>query len=149
MRKCLVAAMIVLVLGTGAVARQPERAILGEVVGGLVGSFAGMVLGSHVSLMLRHSAEDEAPWVRQLAAPLTFGGIVAGACGGVALAGTLLGVDGNLPLCLLGGCIGLGAGALLSIPVYGLFNIDLDLFLVPAAAVGFALWGFNAGATSR
>jgi hypothetical protein len=87
--------------------------------------------------------------VRQLAAPLTFGGIVAGACGGVALAGTLLGVDGNLSLCLLGGCIGLGAGALLSIPVYGLLNIDLDLFLAPAAAVTFAVWGFNAGAPSR
>ena len=80
---------------------------------------------------------------------VVFGGILAGACGGVALSGTLLGVDGNLPLCLLGGCLGLGVGALISIPIYALTQADLDLFLVPAAAVGLAVWGFNYGATSR
>ena len=40
-------------------------------------------------------------------------------------------------------------GALISIPIYALTQADLDLFLVPAAAVGLAVWGFNYGATSR
>ncbi len=149
MRKILIAAMIVLVLGTGAVARQPEEAILGEVAGGLIGSFAGMYLGSEASVLLRDSLPSEGAWGRELSNGLVFGGILAGACGGVALAGTLLGVDGNLPLCVLGACLGVGVGALLSIPIYGLFNLDLDLLLIPAAAVGLAVWGFNYGATSR
>ena len=149
MRKALIAAMAVLILGTGAVARPPERAILGEVAGGLIGSFAGLYLGSEASVLLRNSFPNEGAWVHQLGTGVVFGGILAGGCGGVALAGTLLGVDGNLPMCLLGGCLGLGVGALLSIPIYGLLGIDLDLLLVPAAAVGLAVWGFNYGATSQ
>lgn len=149
MRKILIAAMIVLVLATGAVARPPEEAILGEVAGGLIGSFAGMYLGSEASVLLRNSLPNEGAWVHQLGTGVVFGGILAGACGGVALAGTLLGVDGNLPTCLLGGCLGLGVGALLSIPIYSLAGIDLDLLLIPVAAVSLAVWGFNYGATSR
>ena len=149
MKKILVAMMAVLVLGTGVVARQPEEAILGEVAAGLVGSFAGMYLGSEASMLLRDAFPNAGAWRAELAKDLVFGGILAGACGGVALTGELLGVDGNLPMCLLGGCLGLGVGALISIPIYGLFNLDLDLLLVPAAAVGLAVWGFNYGATSR
>ena len=149
MRRTLIAAMAVLILGTGAVARPPEEAILGEVAGGLIGSFAGMYLGSEASVLLRNSLPNEGAWVHQLGTGVVFGGILAGACGGVALAGTLLGVDGNLPMCLLGGCLGLGVGALLSIPIYSLAGIDLDLLLIPVAAVSLAVWGFNYGATSR
>jgi len=149
MRKVLVAAMAVLVLGTAAVARPPEEAVPGEVAAGLVGSFAGMYLGSEASVLLRDSLSSDGAWGYQLGMGVVFGGVLAGACGGVALAGTLLGVDGNLPLCLLGGCVGLGVGAFISIPIYALTQADLDLFLVPAAAVGLAVWGFNYGATSR
>ena len=149
MKKILIAAMAVLVLATGAVARQPEEAILGEVAGGLIGSFAGMYLGSEASMLLRDAFPNAGAWRAELTKDLVFGGILAGACGGVSLTGTLLGVDGNLPLCLLGGCLGLGVGALLSIPIYGLLEIDLDLLLIPAAAVGLAVWGLNYGATSR
>ncbi len=111
MRKVLVAAIAVLVLGTAAVARPPEEAILGEVAAGLVGSFAGMYLGSQASVLLRDSLSNDGAWGRQASMDVVFGGILAGACGGVALTGTLLGVDGNLPLCLLGGCLGLGCGS--------------------------------------
>ena len=100
-------------------------------------------------MLLRDSFPNDGAWGRELGNDLIFGGILAGACGGVALTGELLGVDGNLPMCLLGGCLGLGVGALISIPIYGLFNVDLDLLLIPAAAVGLAVWGFNYGATSR
>jgi hypothetical protein len=149
MKKIVVGMMAVLILATGAVARQPEEAILGEAAAGLVGSFAGMYLGSQASMLLRESFPDGGAWTREAGKDLIFGGILVGACGGVALTGTLLGIDGNLPMCLLGGCLGLGVGAVVSIPIYGLFNIDLDLLLIPAAAVGFAVWGFNDGATSR
>jgi hypothetical protein len=108
-----------------------------------------MYLGSAASMLLRDSLPNEGAWSAELNKDLIFGGILAGACGGVALTGTLLGVDGNLPFCLLGGCLGLGVGALLSIPIYGLFNLDLDLLLIPAAAVALTVWGFNYGATSR
>ena len=108
-----------------------------------------MYLGSQASVLLRDSLSNDGAWGRQASMDVVFGGILAGACGGVALTGTLLGVDGNLPLCLLGGCLGLGVGALISIPIYALTQADLDLFLVPAAAVGLAVWGFNYGATSR
>jgi hypothetical protein len=148
-RKALIATMAVLILGTGAVARPPEEAILGEVAGGLIGSFVGLYLSSGASMLLRDSLPNEGAWVHQLGTGLVFGGILTGACGGVALAGTLLGVDGNLPLCLLGACLGVGVGALLSIPIYSLAGIDLDLLLIPVAAVGLAVWGFNYGATSR
>lgn len=149
MRKILIATMVVLILGTGAVARPPQEAILGEAAAGLIGSFAGMYLGSQAAMLLRDSFPGEGAWSAELTKDLVFGGILAGACGGVALTGTLLGVDGNLPMCLLGGCFGLGLGALLSIPIYGLFEVDLDLLLIPVAAVGLAVWGFNYGATSR
>ncbi|MCX6099733.1 MAG: hypothetical protein NTX69_06930 [Candidatus Bipolaricaulota bacterium] len=149
MRKALIATMAVLILGTGAVARPPEEAILGEVAGGLIGSFAGMYLGLEASVLLRNSFPNDGAWGRKLSKGLVFGGILAGACGGVALAGTLLGVDGNLPLCLLSACLGVGVGALLSIPIYSLAGIDLDLLLIPVAAVSLAVWGFNYGATSQ
>ncbi len=149
MRKIVVAMMAVLILGTGAVARPPEEAMLGEVAGGLIGSFAGLYLGSEASVLLRDSLPNEGAWVHQLGTGVVFGGILAGAFGGVALTGTLLGVNGNLPLCLLGACLGVGVGALISIPIYSLARIDLDLLLIPVAAVGLAVWGFNYGATSR
>ncbi len=149
MRKVLIAAVVVLILGTGATARQPEEAILGEVAAGLVGSFAGLYLGSQASMLLDDSAAGAPRWIHQVSSTLPFAGIVVGACGGVVLAGTLLAVDGNLPLCLLGGCLGLGAGALVSIPIYALFGADVDVLLLPAAAAALAVWGFNVGATSR
>jgi hypothetical protein len=149
MRTILTTAVVLLVVATVAVARPPEEAVLAEVAGGLVGSFAGMSLGWSASLLLMNSFPDAGSWTRDLTKGAVFGGILAGACGGVALTGALLGVDGNLPVCLLGGCIGIGVGALLSIPIYALADMDLDLLLIPAAAAGLAVWGFNQGATSR
>jgi len=58
-------------------------------------------------------------------------------------------VEGNLPLCLICGSLGLGAGVLVSIPLYAAAGLDLDVLLVPAAAVVGAVWAFNRGATSR
>lgn len=58
-------------------------------------------------------------------------------------------MSGNVPLCLLGGALGIAVGALASIPIYVLANIDVDLLPIPAVAVGLAVWGFNHGATSR
>lgn len=65
------------------------------------------------------------------------------------LGGALSSVEGNLPLCLIGGGLGRGAGALVSIPLYAVAGLDLDMFLAPAAAAAGAVWGFKHRATPR
>lgn len=146
----LVVLLIVAILGaTPLAARPPEEAVLAELAVGLVASFAGMYAGWSVSELLADSFPDDPMLVRQLRMTGILGGIVLGASGGVALTGALLGVNGNIPLCFLGGTLGIAVGYLVSIPIYALTGTDVDLLLIPAAAVGLAVWGFNHGATSR
>lgn len=149
MRRFLALTIAVTVTATPLAARPPEEAVLAEVAVGLVASFAGMYAGWSISELLADSFPDNPALARQLRMASIFGGIVLGASGGVALTGTLLGVNGNIPLCFLGGVLGIAVGALASIPIYALTDIDIDLLLIPAATVGLAVWGFNHGATSR
>ncbi|MEW6216802.1 MAG: hypothetical protein AB1543_03895 [Candidatus Bipolaricaulota bacterium] len=149
MRKVLAVVIAAIVAGGALVARPPEEAVLAETLAGLVGAFAGFYAGWRVSLAVEGAFPNREAWVRHLGAGAVFGGIIVGASGGVALTGILLGVEGNLPLCVLGGCLGLGVGALLSVPIYALAGLDLDMLFVPIATVALAVWGFNHGATSR
>jgi hypothetical protein len=41
---------------------KPEEAVLGEVAGGLIGSFAGLYLASGASMLLRDSLPNEGAW---------------------------------------------------------------------------------------
>ncbi len=149
MRKAFLILIAIVVAGGTLAARPPKEAVLAEVVTGLVGAFAGFYAGWQASLALEAAFPTEADWIGQLNVGIVFGGIALGASGGVMLGGALFGVEGNLPLCLIGGCLGLGAGALVSIPLYAVAGLDLDMLLVPAAAVVGAVWGFNHGATPR
>lgn len=123
--------------------------VLAEVGVGLVAAFVGMYVGWTIYSSFADPSPDVPALSRPLQMAIVLGGIVLGASGGVALVGTLLGVRGNLPLCFLAGVMGIGAGYLLSLPSHVLANIDVHLLFVPAAAAGFAVWGFNHGATTR
>lgn len=77
--------------------------MLAEVVTGLVGAFVGFHVGWWASLALDAVFSTEADWIRQLNAGIVFGGIALGVSGGVMLGGALSSVEGNLPLCQIGG----------------------------------------------
>lgn len=148
MRRAVVLIVAAVLAAVPAMARAPEEAVLPEVGVGLAAAFGGMYVGWATSSSVAGLFPDNPALSRQLRMATILGGMVLGASGGVAVTGTLLGVDGNLPLCFLGGVMGIGVGYLLSIPLYILADVDLDLVLLPVAAVALAVWGFNHRATA-
>lgn len=149
MSRAVVLIVAAVLAAVSAMARSPEEAVLAEAGVGLAAAFGGMYVGWAISSSVAGLSPDDSVLGRELRMATILGGMVLGASGGVAATGTLLGVDGNLPLCFLGGVMGIGAGYLLSIPLYILADLDLDLVLLPVAAVALAVWGFNHGATAR
>ena len=148
MRKLFVLAMVVGLFGGVLLAATPEEAILPELVVGTLAGYAGAVTGASVLVaVLTQGAEG---WgvlgATILGTVLGYtGGAALGASLGVMAAASLLGVQGNVGLCFLGGAG--GAGLMIGLRLATEFQ-PLFWLLPPAAAVG-ATAGFNAGSPNR
>ena len=148
MRRLLVLAMVVGLSDGFLLAATPEEAMLPELVMGTLAGYAGAVTGASVPVaVLTAGAEG---WGVLGAAILGTvlgytGGAALGASFGVMTAGSLLGVEGNIGLCFLGGAG--GAGLMIGLRVATEFQ-PLFWLLPPAAAAG-ATAGFNVGARVR
>lgn len=148
MRRLLVLAMVVGLSDGFLLAATPEEAMLPELVMGTLAGYAGAVTGASVLVaVLTAGAEG---WGVLGAAILGTvlgytGGAALGASFGVMTAGSLLGVEGNIGLCFLGGAG--GAGLMIGLRVATEFQ-PLFWLLPPAAAAG-ATAGFNVGARVR
>jgi len=147
-RRLLVLAMVVGLSDGFLLAATPEEAMLPELVMGTLAGYAGAVTGASVLVaVLTAGAEG---WGVLGAAILGTvlgytGGAALGASFGVMTAGSLLGVEGNIGLCFLGGAG--GAGLMIGLRVATEFQ---PLFwLLPAAAAAGATAGFNVGARVR
>jgi len=140
--------MVVGLSGGFLLAAAPEEAVLPELVVGTLAGYAGGLAGAFVlTAVLTAGAEG---WgvlgATILGTVLGYtGGGALGASFGVATTGSLLGVEGNIGLCFLGGAG--GAGLMIGLRVATEFQPLLWL-LPPAAAAG-ATAGFNMGARTR
>ncbi len=149
MPKIFIVALALLLAGGSAFAVQPEDVVLPEFLAGTLGGYAGAVIGAYtLSWAFAAGATGWDALGRAIfGAFLGFtGGTVVGSSLGVIVAGSLLGIDGNIGLCFLGAAAGTGVGFGIGIA----FNIsETVLPLTPPIAAAGATVGFNVGAQSR
>jgi len=147
-RGLLALTMVVGLSGGFLLAAAPEAAVLPELVVGTLTGYAGGLAGAFLlTAALTTGAEG---WGVLGAAILGTvlgytGGAALGASFGVAMTGWLLGVEGNIGLCFLGGAGGAGLvfGVGVAVELQPLF------WLLPPAAAAGATAGFNVGARVR
>ncbi|MBC7098344.1 hypothetical protein H5T52_04390 [Candidatus Bipolaricaulota bacterium] len=147
-RRLLVLSMVVGLSGGFILAAAPEEAMLPELVVGTLAGYAGGLAGAFVlTAVLTAGAEGwEVLGATILGTVLGYtGGAALGASLGVATTGSLLGVEGHIGLCFLGGAG--GAGLMIGLRLATEFQ-PLFWLLPPAAAAG-ATAGFNMGARVR
>jgi len=145
MRKLLVLLLVLVIGSTPLAARPPEEAVLPEAVVGTLGSFTGLYVGWVIPHWLGVPSAENQTWGRLGAAT----GMFLGADAGVAVTGSLLGVDGNLRLCIVCGILGILAGFAPAALLAEFAGVELDMVFIPLGSALCSVWGFNMGATSR
>ncbi|HNR24303.1 MAG TPA: hypothetical protein PKG50_02595 [Candidatus Bipolaricaulis anaerobius] len=144
--KRMVVLGLVLLVGGSVWAAQPEDAILPEFLVGTLGGYAGAVIGAQtLAWVFAAGATGWDALARTIfGAFLGFaGGTIVGSGVGVIVAGSALGVEGDVGLCFLGAAGGTGAA-------FGIgFAFDISETAIPFApplAAALATAGFNVGA---
>ncbi|MCX7750232.1 MAG: hypothetical protein N2320_01490 [Candidatus Bipolaricaulota bacterium] len=149
MVKIAVVVLAAAVAGFPAMAEVPRHTVALEFVGGAVGGYAGGALGAlALSWALSRGYTGWESLVRVILGAYLgfFGGSIAGASLGVIGVGTLLGVEGNVGLTVLGAAVGtglsFGIGFTLQVP-------EAVLPFGPLLSAAGATAGFNVGARAR
>ncbi len=141
-----VVGLALLVAGAPALAQVPRYTVAAELVGGVLGGYAGGALGALAlswALSVGYTGWEALARVIVGAYLGFFGGSIAGASLGVIGVGTLLGIEGNVPLAVLGAATGtglsFGIGFSLQVP-------EMVLPFGPLLSAAGATAGFNVGA---
>jgi len=136
-------------VGSVALAVEPEDAVPTELLLGTAGGYAGALVGaSTLSWAFSAGATGWDALARAIFGAFVgfTGGTIVGSSLGVLAAGGLFGIEGNIGLCFLGAAGGMGAALGIGLAL----DISETIFpFAPPIAAAAATAGFNVGARPR